>query len=108
MRSINDQFTHLNKTVNAFDSQIRGTERSFKNMWGSFTIGLGKFLLMRHSVGIVFQDIRGMVEGVRNIMDSVMRKGEEFSNAKKVFTTAEGGNLRKAGEDWARLTQQMF
>ena len=80
MRTINDSFKHLTQTTNAFDSQIRGTEKSFKNMWGTVTIGFGKFLLYRHTIGIIFQDIQNVIRGIGHILNTMGSEGSKIIN----------------------------
>lgn len=106
MDDIRNASKKLNNEMASFKGTISATESSFKNMWGTMTMGLGKFMLYYHTISVGFSAISGTFNLIRNSLDGMMRQGEILSNAKKVFGAIESGDVAKSQEHWQRLTQQ--
>lgn len=83
MDDIRNASKKLNNEMASFKGTISATEYSFKNMWGSVTVALGKFMLAYHTLSIAIGAVRSAFSGMSTFLDSMMTRSEVVMNLQK-------------------------
>lgn len=103
--NVKNAVSGLQHKMSSLQGTITGTERSFKNMWGAFNVGMGKFLLGYHTISTIGGIFGGVISGMYNFGKSFAETGSKLITFEKQIKDIFGGSQEFTNREMVRLKQ---